>query len=63
MANSTKCQTPGAIFHTKITTRQISLSVDLPEHLELSEEQAEMLEANLHNAAELVLAPYFIEKI
>jgi len=59
MAIKTECQTPGAVFHTKINGRSIELKVDLPKDLLLTEKQAELLEANLHNAMELVLAPYF----
>jgi hypothetical protein len=29
--------------------------------LDLSESEAKLLESNIHNAMELVLAPYFIE--
>jgi hypothetical protein len=32
----------------------------LPIKLSLSNEQAKVLDANIHNALELVLAPYFI---
>ena len=59
MAIETECQTPGAVFHTKIDPKKISCSVDLPKKLELTEEQAKILESNIHNAMELVLAPYF----
>lgn len=62
MADSTVCQTPGAQFHIHITDTAIECSVDLPEPLSLTEEEAKLLEANLHNALELVLARYFTDK-
>jgi ssDNA-binding Zn-finger/Zn-ribbon topoisomerase 1 len=55
-AQETKCQTPGAIYDTHINDKGVSVKVDLP--LDLSEDEAELLEANLHNAVELVLAPH-----
>lgn len=59
MAVRTPCQTPGAVFHTAISARAVSVSADLPGSLDLSESEAVILEANLHNAVELVLARYF----
>jgi hypothetical protein len=58
-ALKTKCQTPDAQFHFIIKDKSISVSVDLPMSLDLSEADATLLEANLHNAVELVLRPYF----
>jgi hypothetical protein len=37
----------------------VGVDVDLPLGLDLTVEQAERLEANLHNAVELALAPFF----
>lgn len=59
MAVKTPCQTPGAIFHTVLTDGKVSVSVDLPKKIKLTAEQAKLLESNLHNALELVLAPLF----
>lgn len=59
MAIATPCQTSGAEFHTYISVDQIRVAVDLPIQLNLNEEDASLLEANLHNVLELVLAPYF----
>jgi hypothetical protein len=59
MALPTSCQTPGAVFRTSVTDRAVSVTVDLPASLGLSEDEAVLLEANLHNAVELVLARYF----
>ena len=60
MALSTPCQTSGTDFHTHIVDNHIVVLIELPFDLDLTEEAAEMLEANLHNAMELVLAPYFV---
>lgn len=59
MAMKTKCQTPGALFSTLIHPERILVSVVLPFDLDLDERSAELLERNLHNALELVLARYF----
>lgn len=59
MAQSTISQTPDVIFHVSITDRHIGISADLPLPLSLGEDEAVLLEANLNNAMELVLAPYF----
>lgn len=39
----------------------IACSVDLPFNLKLSKDDAAELEANIHNALELALKPYFME--
>lgn len=63
MATETPCQTPGAQFHIRIEDDLIDVLVDLPfEFTNMSEQEAEILEANLHNAVELVLAPYFVHQ-
>lgn len=59
MALETPCQTPGAVFHTTITNNSVSCQIDLNKDLDLTEKQAKTLEANIHNALELVLAPYY----
>jgi GNAT superfamily N-acetyltransferase len=58
-AVNTRCQTPGAQFHTTISGPQVGIMVDLPMTPDLNESQAELLESNMHNAMELVLRPYF----
>ncbi len=62
MAVKTICQTPGAVFHTTINKKTVSCTVDLPTPLNLTESQAQLLDSNIHNAMELVLAPYFTEQ-
>lgn len=61
MAMETPCQTSGAMFHTEINNLGITASVDFGKEINLTENQAEVLEANIHNALELVLAPFFME--
>lgn len=60
-ANKTPCQTSGAQFHVKVEGKSVSISVDLPMDLDLTESEAKILETNMHNAMELVLAPYFVK--
>ena len=59
MANKTKCQTPGAMFTTCVCSHAVKCTVELPFKLDLSEKEARLLETNIHNAMELVLARYF----
>jgi len=59
MANKTPCLTSGATFHTAINERDISVKVDLPFKLEISEEEASILERLLHNQMEIVLRYYY----
>ena len=59
MALKTKCQTPGAHFTTKIEPSKIKVYIALPFDLQLTEAQAALLEANIHNVLELCLAPHF----
>ncbi len=60
-AVKTKCQTPDAQFNIEISDKSVSVKVELPMELDLSESEAKLLESNIHNAMELVLAPYFIK--
>lgn len=59
MAMQTPCQTSGAVFSTRIAGDGISVDVDFGKRINLGEEEAELLEANIHNALELVLARYY----
>lgn len=60
MAQKTRCQTPGTMFSTRINSNSVRVGLELPFELNLTEAQAELLEANIHNAMELVLAPFFV---
>ena len=59
MALETKCLTSGAIFHTAINDRDVSVKVDLPFKLDISDEEASILERLLHNQTEVVLRYYY----
>ena len=61
VALETKCLTSGAIFHSKVWEDSVSVSVDLPFTLNVTEEEAELIERLMHNQLELVLRPYFNE--
>ena len=54
-----KCQTPGAIYSSKIGKKEVSMRVKLPMSLELSKTEATDLEAELHYAFEGVLKKFF----
>ena len=58
-AVKTKCQTEGAVYQTDISEKNVSINVKIPFNLDLDNDEAKLLEDNIHNALELVLAPYF----
>ncbi len=58
-AVKTPCQTPDAQFNIEIKDKKVSVEVELPMELDLTEKDAKLLEDNIHNAMELVLARYF----
>jgi hypothetical protein len=60
MAVRTPCQTPGTQFHIHVGKDTVAIRLDLPPGvLNLTEDDATLLESNLHNALEQVLARYF----
>ncbi len=59
MAEKTKCLTSGAVFHTAISDKKVSISVDLPFVLDIDEEEAEILTRLLHNQLETILRFYW----
>ncbi|HEY2455605.1 MAG TPA: hypothetical protein VGI71_23920 [Scandinavium sp.] len=59
MAIPTECQTPGAQFRTHISEVAATVSIEFGRKIIMSEHEARLLEANLHNAAELVFARYY----
>jgi hypothetical protein len=61
MALETKCQTPGLVLRTVIGKRIVYVSASLPFRLDIDEEEAKVLEKNLHNVLELTLRPYFMK--
>lgn len=60
MALKTKCQTPGAQFHTSIKEHSVGVTVDLPNDVHVDDPA--QTEANVHNAMELALAPLFKDR-
>ncbi len=60
-ALKTECMTPGVKYHTDISKNNIKIVLDLPEDLKLNNEEAKLLEKNIHNALEIVLAKYYIK--
>jgi hypothetical protein len=58
-AQETKCQTPDVVYNISISDEKISITLDLPKSLQLDEEEAELLESNIHNSLEIVLSKYF----
>ena len=61
MARSTKCQTPDAHFHISTNPKEILVRVEFGRTIDLNEKEAELLEDNIHNVLELVLARYYIK--
>jgi hypothetical protein len=61
-AVKTECQTPEANYNIEINDSKVSVEVELPMELDLTEDEAKLLESNIHNAMELVLAPYFFKQ-
>lgn len=59
MAIGTKCQTPGAQYHTHVHEDGAVVSVHFGQEFDISKEEAILLEKNIHNAMELVLAPLY----
>ena len=59
MAIKTKCLTPEANFSTIISGNKVESKVVLPFDLDISEQEAELLERLIHNQMEIVLRSYF----
>lgn len=60
MALATPCQTRGATYTIGITDHKVFVAVELGRgELVLDKDELDTLEANLHNAVELVLAPVY----
>ncbi len=54
------CLTPDAFYDIHISPREVGVNVRLPMPLNLSEQEAIMLENLIHDAMERILARYFI---
>lgn len=59
MAMGFPCQTDGAVFTTMITSTSMHVRVAFNRQIDLTAEQAEILELMAHNAMESLLAPHF----
>lgn len=62
MAIQTPCMTPDAIYHSEINPDEIGIRVQLPFPLDLTEEEAELLDILMHNQLELILTKFFMNK-
>ena len=64
MALATKCQTPGVTFHTGILGFDDRTEVTINFTMKTGRigfDEIQLLEKNIHNALELVLAKYYVE--
>ena len=61
MAIKTKCLTPGAVFKTRIQEESLSVQVEFGRKIDLTEPEAEILEALIHNQLEVALAQFWLE--
>lgn len=61
MAQATECQTDGAEIGVVIREKHIMAEMYLPFKLVLTDEEKQVLKANLHNAIELVMSKYFVQ--
>jgi|HubBroStandDraft_2_1064218.scaffolds.fasta_scaffold173596_5 hypothetical protein len=62
MAVKTPCQTSGAVYGMSVRPSSATVHVDFGRDLSLTQQDVQLLEANLHNAVELALAPFFIAR-
>lgn len=51
-----QCKTPDAIYSIGIHPRNVDVSVSFPKEMDLTEREARILEEELHDALEAVLA-------
>lgn len=63
MATETPCQTPGARYHTSVSTRGVTVNVEFGTWFYIDEARAKLLEDTLHNAVELALAPLYVKML
>ena len=62
MAIKTRCLTPGANFTTKISKDKVSVEVSFGKKIEMTEKEAELIEALLHNQIEVVLSRFYLSQ-
>jgi len=53
------CKTPDSVYSTTISGDTVKVSVKLPFETDLTKDESEKLEADLHYAVEKVLSPMF----
>lgn len=53
------CKTPGAVYSSTLSGDTVKVSVKLPFEMELTKDESEKLEADLHYAIEKVLSSMF----
>jgi len=56
------CKTPDAVYSTTISKNKVEVSVKLPFETDLTKDESEKLEADLHYAVEKVLSSLFDKK-
>jgi hypothetical protein len=61
MAIKTRCLTPGAMFETHIQEESLSVQVEFGRKIDLTEAEAEILDALVHNQLEMALAQFWPE--
>lgn len=61
MAIESPCQTPGTVYETNVSAGEVSVTLTFEHPLSLTGDQIAVLKVNLHNALELVMAPFFGE--
>jgi len=54
-----ECLTPGAIYDMDIRPDVVGVKVQLPMSIDITEEEAEELEEEMHDALEAILSKYF----
>lgn len=57
-----ECKTPDALYTIEISGDTVSVSVQLPFELDVTKDDSEKLEADLHYAVEKLLAPFFKDR-
>lgn len=51
-----ECLTPGAVYHTEIGMNFVSVKVDIPGELDITDTDSEVMEREIHDAIEAILA-------
>ena len=62
MAIESECLTPGAVYKMHLSEDQLLVQVEFGSGMDLSEEEASLLEILIHNQLELVLSKFWPEE-